>query len=41
MKPQLEEVDNLAKDVLEYISACEVTSLSIRGDLTALAERHA
>lgn len=40
MKSQLEEVNDLAKDVLAYLSACEVTTLSIRGDLTALADRH-
>lgn len=40
VKPQLKEVDDLAKDVLDYLSSCEVTSLSIRGDLNALAERH-
>ena len=40
MKPQLNEIDELAKDVLDYLITCQVTSLSIRGDLTALAERH-
>ena len=33
MKPQLEEVDKLPKDVLEYLSACDVTSLSIQGNI--------
>lgn len=41
LKPQVAELDDLAKDVLDYISPCEVTTLSIKGDLSALAERHA
>lgn len=41
LKPQVAELDHLARDVLDYISPCEVTTLSIKGDLAALAERHA
>lgn len=40
LKPQLDELGNLAKDVLDYLSSSEVTSLSIQGDLSALSERY-
>lgn len=39
LKSQLEELATLSEDVLGYLSSSEVTSLSIRGDLTSLVER--
>jgi hypothetical protein len=40
VKPQLDELSNLSKDVLNYLNTSEVTSMSIRGDLSALADRY-
>ena len=41
MQPHLDEIDRLSKDVLSYLVSCQVTSLSIHGDMNALAERRA
>jgi len=39
LQSQLEQLATLSEDVLGYLSSSEVTSLSIRGDITSLIER--